>query len=151
MGDLSGPVYRDPPPPPADHPVRNPVTAFFRLLGWLWVLIRYDALVPREVNPLLPAWTRPFARFVQLLSGKAGRQGRPGQRLGKAFEHLGPVAIKLGQVLATRADIFGIQFAQDLGRLKDKLPPFPLEEARAAHELMESSAHLGKILLETGR
>lgn len=28
---------------------------------------------------------------------------------------------------------------------------FPLEEARAAHEMMESSAHLGKILLETGR
>lgn len=28
---------------------------------------------------------------------------------------------------------------------------FPLEEARAAHALMESSTHLGKILLETGR
>lgn len=28
---------------------------------------------------------------------------------------------------------------------------FPLEEARAAHELMESSAHLGKIMLVTGR
>ena len=28
---------------------------------------------------------------------------------------------------------------------------FPLEEARRAHELMESSAHLGKILLVTGR
>ena len=28
---------------------------------------------------------------------------------------------------------------------------FPLEEARAAHELMESSAHLGKIMLEVRR
>jgi putative PIG3 family NAD(P)H quinone oxidoreductase len=28
---------------------------------------------------------------------------------------------------------------------------FPLEEARAAHELMESSAHLGKIMLTIGR
>jgi NADPH:quinone reductase len=28
---------------------------------------------------------------------------------------------------------------------------FPLEQARAAHELMESSAHLGKILLLTGK
>ena len=28
---------------------------------------------------------------------------------------------------------------------------FPLEEARAAHELMESSRHLGKIVLVTGR
>jgi NADPH:quinone reductase len=28
---------------------------------------------------------------------------------------------------------------------------FPLEDARAAHELMESSHHLGKIVLETGK
>ena len=28
---------------------------------------------------------------------------------------------------------------------------FPLERAREAHELMESSAHLGKIMLVTGR
>lgn len=28
---------------------------------------------------------------------------------------------------------------------------FPLEQARAAHELMESSAHSGKIMLETGK
>ena len=97
--------------------VRNPVAAFLRLVGWLWVLARHDALIPREVTPLLPVWTRPFARFVQMLSGRDGREGRPGQRLGKAFEHLGPVAIKLGQVLATRADIFGIQFARDLGVL----------------------------------
>jgi NADPH2:quinone reductase len=28
---------------------------------------------------------------------------------------------------------------------------FPLEEARAAHELMETSAHMGKIVLVTGK
>jgi NADPH:quinone reductase-like Zn-dependent oxidoreductase len=28
---------------------------------------------------------------------------------------------------------------------------FPLEQAREAHELMESSSHVGKILLVTGR
>ena len=130
MGDLTSRLYRTAPPPPATVAVQNPVAAFLRLMGWLWVLARHDALVPREVTPLLPAWTRPFARFVQLFSGRAGRQGRPGQRLGAAFEHLGPVAIKLGQVLATRADIFGLEFARDLGRLKDRLPPFPLEDAR---------------------
>ena len=61
MGALSGPVYRDPPPPPATEPVRNPARALLRLIRWLWVLARHDALVPREVNPLLPAWTRPIA------------------------------------------------------------------------------------------
>jgi ubiquinone biosynthesis protein len=32
--------------------------------------------------------------------------------------------------MATRADIFGIEFARDLGRLKDRLPPFPTDQAR---------------------
>lgn len=134
MGDLSRLSVKTPPPAPTPEPVRDPLGATLRLIGWGWVLARHDALIPREVNPLLPAWTRPFARLVQAFASRKHRAGRPGQRVGQAFEHLGPVAIKLGQVLATRADIFGIQFAQDLGRLKDKLPPFPLEEARAEIE-----------------
>jgi len=134
VGDLSRLSVKTPPPAPTPEPVRDPLGAAFRLIGWGWVLARHDALIPREVNPLLPAWTRPFARLVQMTASRKHRAGRPGQRVGQAFEHLGPVAIKLGQVLATRADIFGIQFAQDLGRLKDKLPPFPLEEARAEIE-----------------
>ena len=40
----------------------------------------------------------------------------------------------------------------DSGAVKPILhATFPLEQARAAHELMESSAHLGKIVLLTGR
>lgn len=110
--------------------MNNPVGATLRLLGWLGVLVRHDALIPREITPLLPVWARWAAHLLHLFAGREGRQGRPGQRLGKAFEHLGPVAIKLGQVLATRADIFGVEFARDLGRLKDALPPFPIEQAR---------------------
>ena len=53
MGDLTGRIYRTAPPPPAAVAVRNPVAAFLRLVGWLWVLARHDALIPREANPLL--------------------------------------------------------------------------------------------------
>ena len=131
MGDLTNPAdYKTAPPPPPTEPVRRPVEATLRLLGWAWVLVRHDALAPREITPLLPVWIRWLAHLLHGFAGKEGREGRPGQRLGKAFEHLGPVAIKLGQVLATRADIFGIEFARDLGRLKDALAPFPVEEAR---------------------
>ena len=131
MGDLTRRIDpATPPPPPATVPVRHPVEAFVRLLGWGWVLVRHDALLPREITPLLPVWVRWVAHLLHAFAGREGRAGRPGQRLGKAFEHLGPVAIKLGQVLATRADIFGVEFARDLGRLKDALPPFPVEQAR---------------------
>jgi ubiquinone biosynthesis protein len=131
VGDLTRSAdYRTAPPPPAAEPVQHPVEATLRLLGWCWVLVRHDALAPREITPLLPVWIRWLAQLLHAFAGKAAREGRPGQRLGKAFEHLGPVAIKLGQVLATRADIFGIEFARDLGRLKDALAPFSVEEAR---------------------
>ncbi|MFC0634083.1 2-polyprenylphenol 6-hydroxylase [Brevundimonas balnearis] len=96
--------------------------------------MRHDAFLPRELEPWLPGWVRLIARLLRLPSGRRGREGRPGERVGRAFEQLGPVAVKLGQVLATRADIFGLQFARDLGRLKDKLPPFPTDQARAEFE-----------------
>jgi ubiquinone biosynthesis protein len=47
---------------------------------------------------------------------------------------MGPVAIKLGQLLSTRGDFFGREFAEDLSRLKDRLPPFATAEARAEVE-----------------
>ncbi|QTN19854.1 2-polyprenylphenol 6-hydroxylase [Brevundimonas sp. AJA228-03] len=131
MGDLSlSASYRVAPAPPPTIPVRDPVGATWRLLRWGFALAKHDALLPRELTPLLPGWMKPVAGFIHLFAGKEGRDGRPGQRLGRAFETLGPVAIKLGQVMATRADIFGIEFARDLGRLKDRLPPFPTDQAR---------------------
>lgn len=110
------------------------LASLFRLLGALWVLLRHDALIPRELDPMLPPPAKPLAWFVHLFAGREARQGRPGQRLAAAFEKLGPVFIKLGQLLSTRADAFGVEFADDLGHLKDRLPPFPLEVARAVVE-----------------
>jgi len=115
--------------------------SYGRLAGAAWVLIRADALVPRELTPMLPGGARWIAGFLRLFSGSAATQGRPGERLAGALERLGPVGIKLGQFLSTRADIFGIEFADDLSRLKDRLAPFPLAEARA-----EVAAALGRPL-----
>lgn len=111
-----------------------PLSSAFRLIGAAWVLVRHDALIPREMEPHLPPPLRVAGRTLRLFSGAAARRGRPGERLAEAFTQLGPVAIKLGQLLATRADIFGLEFAEDLGHLKDRLPAFPLEVARAEVE-----------------
>ena len=101
-----------------------------RLIAAGWALVRADALIPREMDPLLPAGARWTGRTVRLFAGREARTGRPGERLARTLERLGPVAIKLGQFLSTRADVFGEAFADDLGRLKDRLPPFPTEVAR---------------------
>ena len=110
----------------------NDVAATGRLIRSCWVLLRADVLIPREVDPILPPTVRLVARTLRIFAGPTAREGRPGQRLAKAFERLGPATIKLGQVLSTRADIFGREFADDLGHLKDQLPPFPTPVAKAA-------------------
>lgn len=110
------------------------LSAFLRLLAAGWTLVRADALIPRELDPVLPPGVRTVAGLLRLFSGRAARAGRPGERLARTLERLGPVAIKLGQVLSTRADIFGAEFAGDLSRLKDALPPFPIAVARAEIE-----------------
>ena len=60
--------------------------------------------------------------------------GRPGERLARALQELGPSFIKFGQSLATRADLFGERFAADLSELQDQLPPFDSEIARGLIE-----------------
>ena len=69
--------------------MRHPVAAALRLIGWGWILIRHDALMPREITPLLPPWLRPLAGLLHLFSGKEARTGRPGERVGRALEQLG--------------------------------------------------------------
>lgn len=110
------------------------LTAFARLIGAGLKLARNDALLPRELDDLYPPALRSASRAVRGLAGPQAKVGRPGERLARSLEGLGPVAIKLGQVLSTRADIFGREFAEDLSRLKDKLAPFPTEAARALVE-----------------
>ncbi|HTI66610.1 MAG TPA: 2-polyprenylphenol 6-hydroxylase [Caulobacteraceae bacterium] len=117
----------------------GPISSAARLVAAGWVLVRHDALAPREIAPLLPPSARFAAGLLRLFSGPQARRGRPGERLARAFETLGPVAIKVGQLLSTRADIFGLTFAQDLGHLKDRLAPFPTELA-----LKEVEAGLGR-------
>ena len=113
----------------------NGVSSGLRLIAAGWVLARNDALTPREFAPLLPAPARFAGSALRLVAGGATAPGRPGERLARAFERLGPAAIKLGQLMSTRADVLGDQMAQDLGRLKDQLAPFPTEVARAEVEV----------------
>jgi ubiquinone biosynthesis protein len=51
-----------------------------------------------------------------------------GQRIRRALEELGPTFIKLGQILATRVDLFPPQYIAEFEKLQDQAPPVPFED-----------------------
>lgn len=53
-----------------------------------------------------------------------------GERLRLALQTLGPVWIKLGQMLSTRRDLFPPHIADQLALLQDKVAPFDGKKAR---------------------
>jgi len=102
-----------------------------RLIRVALTLARHDALFPLESVPA----AAPLLRFGRVFGRRPGSvPPRPGQRLAAAFSELGPSFIKLGQLLSTRADLFGEEVTADLASLQDRLPPFSGHEARALIE-----------------
>jgi ubiquinone biosynthesis protein len=110
--------------------VRRAVGDYLRLLRAGLALARHDVVLPGEYQARLPGPARLGGRFLRAVSG--GAKGRAGERLATALEGLGPAYIKLGQFLATRPDLLGVEVTGDLARLKDKLPAFSDRDARAA-------------------
>ena len=73
------------------------------------------------------SWLRivsPWTWFVPRHTGSRG------ERLRLALQTLGPIFIKFGQALSTRRDLLPPDLADELAKLQDRVPPFPVEEAR---------------------
>ncbi len=95
----------------------------WRLLRVAVTLARYDVLLPEEYYERYPVSLQATHTLLRVFTKR--RRGRSvGERLAKALERLGPAYVKVGQFLATRPDMIGVTVAQELGRLKDRLPPF---------------------------
>jgi len=110
--------------------------------GWRMVraLTRHDGLALLDQADGLPA---PARLLRALTKPKQAVSGTPGAKLARALTDLGPTHIKLGQFLATRADLVGPGAAADLGQLQDRLAPFA---QRQAEEQVEQA--LGRPLTE---
>jgi ubiquinone biosynthesis protein len=48
-----------------------------------------------------------------------------------ALEELGPTFVKLGQILAGRADLFGPAYISEFEKLHSRVPPVPMDELRS--------------------
>lgn len=91
----------------------------------VWVFFRYglDELLLSAAPHRGLRW---LGRVLTL--GRKPKQLR-GVRLRLALERLGPIFVKLGQVMSTRRDLLPPDIAQELALLQDRVPPFPAEVA----------------------
>jgi ubiquinone biosynthesis protein len=86
-------------------------------------------------------------RFFRILYaaaryGLVGGRTR-GARLRLAFESLGPVFVKFGQLLSVRPDLIPEDIATELAKLQDAVPPFPWEEVAATLDRAYERPHAG--------
>ena len=105
-------------------------------IGHVLRLARAGFVMAREgvfakVDPYLlpPAAHAPLA-FARLIARRDATRGA----LATAIAKLGPSYVKLGQFLATRADIVGPAVVADLELLQDRMASFPRAEAIATVE-----------------
>ena len=108
----------------------------------IWRLIRTGATLERTgaMTVVLDAAETPTVARMALRGlvwpfqwlGLKGDANLP--PLTRALHALGPAYIKFGQVLSTRPDVVGAELAMQLRVLQDKLPPFPVDVAKAEVE-----------------
>jgi ubiquinone biosynthesis protein len=77
----------------------------------------------------LLVWLMPWRFIIPASKPEA-------ERLRLALEALGPVFIKFGQMLSTRRDLLRDDFAEELKKLQDQVPPFSGPKAK---ELIEKA------------
>ncbi|MGL4447058.1 MAG: AarF/UbiB family protein, partial [Shewanella sp.] len=95
-------------------------------------LLQYglDEVLPPKMTP----WYFKLARNCLFWIRNQHPQKPAGQRLKLAMQELGPIYIKLGQMLSTRRDLLSDEWAHELAMLQDKVPPFDSALARLAIE-----------------
>ena len=78
----------------------------------------------------------PLLRVAKVFAPTAAaNRGLPrGVRLRMALQELGPLFVKLGQVLSTRRDLLPADIADELAGLRDQVQAFPSAQARALIE-----------------
>ncbi len=96
-----------------------------RLLKIQRVLVKYslDDII-KETHLLRPL------RFLFYLAPRRRDSSAPvGERIRLALQELGPIFVKFGQAISTRRDLLPPDIADELAKLQDAVPPFPVSQA----------------------
>lgn len=98
------------------------------LIVSIFIRFRLDDLIDKKNLPLLlRLLLLPLAVFPKGKNSNA-------QHLRLALQELGPIFIKFGQMLSTRKDLLSPEFADELSKLQDQVPPF---SSQLAKEIIE--------------
>jgi ubiquinone biosynthesis protein len=101
-----------------------------RLVTICVTVLRYG-LDELALSSFRQRWVRILVRVLTI----GRRLDAPrGVRLRLGLERLGPIFVKFGQVLSTRRDLLPPDFADELAKLQDRVPPFPAAQSRALVE-----------------
>ena len=103
-----------------------PIRRVVRIVGTA-LRFRLDT-IPRALQ--IDHWTR----YLFPTSLLPVPQTPEAKRFRLALERLGPVFIKFGQLLSTRRDLLSVEYADELARLQDRVPPFQSATAIATIE-----------------
>ena len=120
-------------------------------LGRLFIILhvfakyRLDQLLPNHAAAL------PIRFLFRIIPSSwfASTKEDPWVRLRLAFEELGPVYIKLGQLLSTRQDLLSDKAIEELSKLQDQVPPFD-ENASVSIIERELKAPVSTLFAEFG-
>ena len=107
-----------------------PVRESLRVAHIAWVLMRHGL----DEFVLEAHLFRPIRFFRFLSPFYWGPKPPRAVRIRRALEDLGPIYVKFGQIVSTRRDLLPDDIALELNKLRDQVPPFPGEQARAIVE-----------------
>jgi ubiquinone biosynthesis protein len=102
----------------------------FRMIAIQRVLVKYGLSDIIKQTHLL----RPLRFLFYLAPRRRDRSAPLGERIRLALEELGPIFVKFGQAISTRRDLLPPDIADELAKLQDAVPPFPVEQAVAIIE-----------------
>lgn len=104
------------------------ISTLYRLFIINWTLARYglDEIILR----LHLFRSIRFMMYLNPYYWTRNKQQTQAERIRLCVEALGPIFIKFGQLLATRRDLLNDELIDELEKLLDKVPPFPVSEAR---------------------
>ena len=117
----------------------------FRMIAIQRVLIKYGLDDVIKQTHLL----RPLRFLFYLMPRRLNTSTPIGERLRLALEELGPIFVKFGQAISTRRDLLPPDIADELAKLQDAVPPFPVEQAVAIVESAYASQSIQSLSVST--